>query len=152
RALRSCPTRRASDLRRTPQRRAPTGPTGSGSPGVTRGPISTHARVSLVKGAHCCRRAPPRAGRRAPGRAASRPRPPDLPDSMRVIIIIQIGSARPAPASACAAHGFGPPPIDRDNFRMNAYRLSAAGGALALHAIVLTGVLSLALAPPANRE
>ena len=35
---------------------------------------------------------------------------------------------------------------------MNAYRLSAAGGALALHAIVLTGVLSLALAPPANRE
>jgi protein TonB len=35
---------------------------------------------------------------------------------------------------------------------MNAYRLSAAGGALALHGIVLTGVLSLALAPPAHRE
>ena len=35
---------------------------------------------------------------------------------------------------------------------MNAFRLSAAGGALALHGLVLTGVLWLSVAPPAKRE
>lgn len=35
---------------------------------------------------------------------------------------------------------------------MDAFRLSAAGGALALHGLVLTGVLALAVAPPAKRE
>ncbi|MCD6734743.1 MAG: hypothetical protein LT103_14255, partial [Burkholderiaceae bacterium] len=35
---------------------------------------------------------------------------------------------------------------------MDAYRLSAAGGALALHALVLAGVLALAIAPAAKQS